>query len=439
MPQGIISGHDTEFFVVARDGKPIPAHKAGFPDKKHAIKKVLPVTDWITDPEGSVTEDRMQYAFYRDGYAVEVNSKPASCRGHVWNYLAEGVQAAAKRLGEKDLSLSALPYMDIDVSELASDPMTPEDVKVFGCTPTFNAYNTEGGESEIEVSALRVPFRTIAAHLHISANPRIWPELQEVCESGPGAAAPIIKLADFFIGLPATWFQLGSPEEKLEYKRRRLYGKAGEFRIHWHPALSGASLVDPKGIRKTVPQTNPLPALEYRVLSSHMVRHSSLMNFAWGMFRDVVLPVWFQEVGDFLTPSFESDVQRAINTGKGLETLMDEWFRLMKELSDQEISAGGFPVFADIRKGAKGGDYPSKEEFLSYRDWTQKLPYTIGERCYRIEGHTGVCHMIHLLKQSQEQSSSPGLILRESLTTVQCVVTHHPRSTSRTLCSPSGR
>lgn len=384
MQDNVILGHDTEYFVVDGDGKPVPAHTI-FPDKAKAKKFTIKAEVWDADAGDyrmrTFKEKGLRGSYYRDGYALEINSRPSTCRGYLWNDMQFTLRHAAGEADKKDLKLSMLPYMDIDISELRKRDV-PKDVKRFGCSPTFSAYSNSDEPSEITGNALSVPFRTIATHIHMGVMPNAnWPEFEEAANSGAQAMSPWVKLADLLLGIPGTWL---SPYPELEFKRRKLYGKAGEFRIHFHPFF------ETYGIGANAEDYSKIPALEYRVLSTHMARAPELFSFATGMMRDVILPLGSDEkVRDLLTDDLMRDVRLAIDRGKNLDAMMKEWINFMKAISDSlhcldldEYDA----VFEEM-------GIPTMKDWQEAKDTASYFPHNYTRYMSKRDGHNGATQL----------------------------------------------
>jgi len=363
-------GHDTEYFIMDPDGKPVPAHSVGIPPKESAIK--------VTETGSFVVGQ-----YFRDGYAVEVNSLPGVCRGYLFDDHRVVVDAILDKL-PSGYYLSTTPAVDIDIKALRENPETPEDVKTFGCSPTFNAYT--GKKNRITTNALNVPFRTIAAHFHFGFREEFFPEAVEKIGGGPEEVSTYIKLADFLIGIPGTFL---SPQRELEYQRRSLYGKAGEFRIHYHPTVKDDIDDEDEDYAENKKGKTLIPSLEYRVLSTLMVRHSSLASFAPGVFRDVIAPIGhLDEVASLLSPAFQQDVQDAINEGKNLDSMMREWVKfttILCEVYRTKIgtTCQGDHVFYDC-------GIPSFSDWERMRDYSNSYYEVHIQKGHRyVDGHHG--------------------------------------------------
>lgn len=264
-------GCDPEVFIVDQTGRPVPAHRF-FPKKA----------------SGLLT--------YRDGYAVEFNPRPSYCRGLLLNGLVDLVRDAQASLpaGHR---LSSAPAVKIDLAEDLVD--APADVLVFGCEPAENAYT---GKKELPaISAKTHPYRYAGGHLHLGA-PVDW--AGSAWMHDPVLRRMFVRLLDRRIGVVLTYLL---SRDKLQYARRRFYGKAGEMRYQTYGR--NADGVECHGV-------------EWRVPGANLFNHSALVSLALGIMRDTAtwLDPWLQSYDS----SLDKAVRAAINTGEGLLDLVPD-------------------------------------------------------------------------------------------------------------------
>lgn len=229
-------GTDSEFLVLDEKDRPVPAHKVKFPSAKR--KLTLPGYD---DSKA-----------FRDGYAVEINVRPATCRQTLTFTVQRALHEIVKMLppGHK---LATLPAWKIDLKQMAN---APSDVKQFGCKPSLCAYT--GAQKIPPIDAMTHPWRYSGAHLHFSA---LWeedsyidndyvcaPDPKEIQE--PDVYPDFAKLMDLYMGLPLTCLF----HSEALYQRRRFYGQAGEYRVQNYGQIN----------KRTKAET-PIYGFEYRV------------------------------------------------------------------------------------------------------------------------------------------------------------------------------
>lgn len=173
-----------------------------------------------------------------DGMALEVNTKPVTTTIAFKLNLRLMLDAIPVRLsdrGFKNVSLEASPTADFDEEEWAR---APEEAKILGCSPDFNAWT--GNVNEVPDAS--VPFRSGAGHIHIG-----WGKGIKQTEDFKKVCAEFTKEMDAALGVASLlWDQ--------DTRRRELYGRAGAFR--------------------------PKPyGVEYRTLSNAWLRSYALMDY----------------------------------------------------------------------------------------------------------------------------------------------------------------
>ena len=306
-------GTDPEFLIVDRAGIPVPAHKAGIPDKKH---KMTLQTDesWC----------------FRDGYMVEINVLPNNCRQTMGHRMARALRRLQDYIAPKQLrSRSAVRI------NLAKDMKNaPDDVKQFGCEPSWDAYTGETKTPPID--AMTHPWRYAGGHLHFSGH--------DATNRSHGKPTPqlrkIVKLMDLYIGLPLTCV-FG---DRLTYQRRKFYGQAGEFR----PQSYGSSQY----------------GVEYRTPGPEVWRAPWVASFAMGVGRDICSNVAQLEFDDKMA----DDLQDAINTGAGRWKLV-KGFRYHFTPLDVRRMAAKAPV--GLAMMVADDNYQAIND--GFADWLHKL------------------------------------------------------------------
>lgn len=331
-------GHDTEFFLWdSQKEKVVPAYKF-FPTKEET--KSASIYEAVsTNRQLSKIEDRFRvpsltsgsgqsFRFYRDGLAVEFNSDAVGCRAWIWQDL-KAAMAIAHSTALKGLPdhirFTARPWVPITPQLMR---YLPNDCKILGCSPTLDAYSDK--RREILVDPCKLYFRTSGAHLHFS--------FEE--EQPPENWRPIIKLADLLIGVPFTYI-FG---DELEFKRRKLYGQAGEFRFQKY------------GGEKT--------GLEYRVLSSRLYNHPAIFSLFSGLWRYAVCDN-YHRLWEYWDAALEDDIQEAINVGTPtlFPRLLEVGGKMVKDIGawcsvklNRHLSL--LDMWAKLRKMNEAGEFP---------------------------------------------------------------------------------
>ena len=210
-PEMFLRNKETGLFVSAHDRIP------GTKDQPHKV------------PSGAVQVD---------GVAAEFNIDPAE-DPHTFSNNIETVRLKLQEFAGDGLELVAQPTVDFPEDYFKS---LPEEVRLLGCNPDFNAWT---GEVNEKPDGNSTTMRTGAGHIHIG-----W-------RNGGNANDPIhfedcrivVKQLDYYLGMYSLMWD-------PDTKRRSLYGKAGSFR--------------PKSY-----------GVEYRPLSNVWLRSTKLQNWIW--------------------------------------------------------------------------------------------------------------------------------------------------------------
>jgi len=321
-PEHRCLGQDSEFFLWDKEKEKVvesfhffekkPLAKRLFGGTQEAAKRYwgsTPVPEDIRVVDRELPEpippfDDVAPLVFRDGLAVEINTAPTNCRGWFYNNVRWALWLADAGLPEH-VGWTSRPWVEVDPKDIQS---WPEDLKELGCSPTLDAYT--GKQKILRVNPLKLPFRTSGSHFHMSFYTK--PALE-------GHTA-FIKLADMFIGLPFT-FLFG---DELEFKRRKLYGQAGEYRVQEYK-------------EKNFPNDPPTPGLEYRVLSSRVWSHPGIFSLFSGIWKYVLgQPRMLEKAWDRWDPAWEDELQEAINLGSeaALQSMMQKSVELMPSYYD---------------------------------------------------------------------------------------------------------
>lgn len=288
-------GTDPEYLIVDAQGRPTPAHRF-FPPKTEKMK--------LTNFNGTMTSQ-----CFRDGYAVELNITPSTCRESMTSKVLGGLFAIQRYLEPKGYRLVSRAAWNIDLQADLKD--APEDVLTFGCDPSWNAYTGDMGT--VPLDATVHPKRYAGGHLHIAlpytlVDPENKVNPQNVKDTynwviNAETACLFIRMMDLYVGVPLTyWF-----DRAETYQRREFYGKAGEFRYQTYgedPATGKPLYV----------------GLEYRTPGPEVWNGPPVASFALGTMRHIANN--FSTFRKGWDPGVEADVIRAINTGAGLKALI---------------------------------------------------------------------------------------------------------------------
>lgn len=194
-PTGFTFGADPELFILDANGIPVSA--AGLiPGTKEEPFKV----------DGGAVQV--------DGMAAEFNIDP-SISFMEFDSNIRKVMAALKKMLPKGHYFSSEP--SVAFSQEVFDA-APEEAKVLGCTPDYNAW-TEG-MNEVPDTSHMPTLRCAGGHLHVG-----WDEdLSVLDETHINNCFDLVKQLDWYL---AAWSVKADPDTL----RRSLYGKAGACRI----------------------------------------------------------------------------------------------------------------------------------------------------------------------------------------------------------------
>lgn len=245
----MMMGHDAEFEVVDEKGEAVSAHLF-FPPKKEPV-----YTGYRNDPKYH------RDCYFRDGTSLEVNTPGGiSCFGHLLGSTIRTLRRAAENL-PKGYDLNAVSAYDIKTDLSAAPP----DVFESGCGPVRNAY--EGWEEKAAYSDPDSKLRFAGGHIHMSG----W-EMDTLRDEKQRAdyCSFVTKQLDLYLAVPIIYLGIEGENGKL---RRKVYGKAGEYRYQEY----------------TAPKEDPVSArgLEYRVLGPEWARDIGLAQLTLRMARAI--------------------------------------------------------------------------------------------------------------------------------------------------------
>ncbi len=201
---------------------------------------------------------------YHDNVLAEISFPPSSSADGVIKTLRESFLRTQEHIGPR-YALLPRAYHTYEESELQA-----KQAKEVGCNPNFDVYNQVANQPANFVDG----GRSGSFHIHIGHPKMIEMEDKEMA----------IKLLDVFLGCPSVIFD----RDETAHQRRRLYGKAGEFR----PTSYG---------------------VEYRVLGNYALRSPRLVEIVFDLV-DKVVEMVEAGTGKDLLESLDCDtIRSAIN------------------------------------------------------------------------------------------------------------------------------
>jgi hypothetical protein len=174
-----------------------------------------------------------------DGVQVELHTYPTACRANISNELQNLFRELQTLTEKHGLEACFKQVVTVSAKELAALSTKAQQL---GCMPSLNIY----GRRQRTVNGMVYRRRSAAGHIHI----------------GTGGlnleATHLIPLLDLLVAIPSMLIE----KDPQARERRRLYGKAGEYR-------------------------KPTYGFEYRTLSNFWLRNYRLMSFVMGQIRVV--------------------------------------------------------------------------------------------------------------------------------------------------------
>lgn len=239
-------GSDPEVFVFDSAGKLLPA--------------------WTFLPYG---KPLTKYAPFADGFQAEFAAAPDFCQGYFVDNLQKGLIELHKAA---QVACPGSTIVPVDVVELSKYERlnTPDDYIQLGCSLSLNAYRRPSLRIR-DPRKLRLRFA--GAHFHYGFG-----------DPGKTDYVPYVKALDQVAGVCYT----GLLEDLEDPRRRKYYGRAGEYRL-------------------------PKYGFEWRVPSCTLLRHPMLWHLAGDIAR---LGMWMCEKKylHYWQRVSDKEVQRIINT-----------------------------------------------------------------------------------------------------------------------------
>lgn len=205
-------------------------------------KKVVSSVGKIPGEKGNpyVAEDMPSgFGLETDNILAEFNIPPAkSCEAFVNNieYMKQYIDKFVKNINQ-DYGILCAASKTVDKNQLQS----PQ-AQLFGCDVDYNAY-TEAPNPKPE--GTKTNLRSAGFHIHIGySNPNI------------DTSILLVKYLDMYLGVPSVIYD-------KDKRRRSLYGKAGCFRLTSY-------------------------GVEYRVLSSAMMKDVNTLQFVWAQLQKAI-------------------------------------------------------------------------------------------------------------------------------------------------------
>jgi len=230
--EAVILGADPEFFFENKQGAVIGA------------EKVIPKEGISEGDSGKVIIDGVQ---------AELNPSPSSCREILQSNIYRCLNTMHNQLKNNKIDVSTSFKQAIEISEENLAELSDES-RVFGCSPSKTAYRRSGIKIE-SVDPMQYRVRAAGGHIHLGI-PDGMPRDIGIGRALTTDVKKTVEMLDILCGNTCVLLD----RDPANIERRKLYGKAGEYRTPKH-------------------------GLEYRTLSNFWLMHPALLSFAFGMAR----------------------------------------------------------------------------------------------------------------------------------------------------------
>ena len=243
-----------------------------------------------------------------DGVQAELNPRAFACRAYLGNEISACFKALDKELKKKrNVKVDFSQLISISDKELKS---LDKKSRQFGCAPSSSAYDKK---SEIAIKdASKYPYRAAGGHIHIGPN-----QYQEV-SNAIKTPERLARMYDIIVGNTCVLID----RDPGNIERRKVYGKAGEFRTPKH-------------------------GIEYRTPSNFWLRDYVLMSFVTGLMRFATSIV----ARSTETNDYEKAILAKVNMRRITKAINENNLRLAK-LNFHRI----IPILKEITRSAYNDD-----------------------------------------------------------------------------------
>lgn len=273
----ILVGSDFEMFLVDKTGKVISAIPFNTGTKQNP-EKIL---------------GKLGCCIQRDGVLQEVNIPPVKLNESesCW----ENIKIVKDYIYDKFARKAELELLCCPSANLTEDQLESEEARVQGCDPDYNAW-LDGEMNEKNIPDGET-LRSCGGHIHLS-----FPN------SDVQTSIDLMKVFDMFLTVPFTLID-------KDTERRKLYGKAGAFRLQNWGDVGG---------------------FEARTLSNKWVESASLVDYVFNQLNAMF--DHYNEYGTSKVDAVANDIIKAINESdsKLAEKLCEE-FNILFILDKVEV------------------------------------------------------------------------------------------------------
>lgn len=292
--------------------------------------------------------------FIIDGVQAELNPRPNTCRANLANEIAACFSTLKTELDARGDGIAVDFSRTVNITEEKLNELDEKSRK-FGCAPSLNIYKQQTGLKITDVDPAKYMTRAAGGHIHIGTG-----NYAQLTKALTTDHEKTVAMLDLLCG--NTSVLVDRDEGNIE--RRKVYGKAGEFRLPSH-------------------------GLEYRTLSNYWLTAYPLMSFAFGLARLAV-----QLIADvnnsaayydaFMSKVKTKDIHDAINNND-FDLAMSNFLKLEPLLLEVTWANSRYPIHVGNITQFKHFVSKVKSDGLSY--WFKQDPMTHWTNLP--EGHQG--------------------------------------------------
>lgn len=221
-----------------------------------------------------------------DGIQAELNPAPDTCRERLASKIAMSIVSLNEKMATDNGKINFGGVVKFTDKEMES---FSDKSKRFGCAPSHNVYKNNS-TSQILVNPMTYQYRSAGGHIHIGSNDSM------IIEALQKDLPTMIKSLDMFCGNICVLID----RDDMQKERRRVYGKAGEYRL-------------------------PAHGIEYRVPSNFWLGNYQLLSLVLGLARmaaqlAINIYIYEKQYNDEVSPLREildlvplEDLETAIN------------------------------------------------------------------------------------------------------------------------------
>src|SRR3990167_8021782 len=152
-----------------------------------------------------------------DGVQAELQPLPSVCRVVLASNITECYRQLSQCLRDKRRREIAINFSKVIRMSRTDLNALSEKARILGCEPSFNVYT--GGQSDLTINPARSLMRSAAGHIHVG--------LQRPKQHKQAWIDSTVRALDLIVGNTCVLMD----RDPANVVRRKVYGRAGEFRL----------------------------------------------------------------------------------------------------------------------------------------------------------------------------------------------------------------